>query len=230
MSKKLFVAALALLAFASFNVHRANAQSCPNREAYGVRPAYAVDKTLQSQVEVTYFTTDDPNAFISEKAGLARSGSYMNMNANQFVAKIASLEKDGLASIRKQQSAVAFLGEMAEMNLERNAAGGKAGMVNASLSSSNSLANLDRKTEISVLRGSSTDGGYYRLSVLSWFVENGQKIVDYDAIVLVKPGQTAVFKLMSNYEVKRGGAARSYVAVTMRAVNNQSVASVDRSR
>jgi hypothetical protein len=51
-------------------------------------------------------------------------------------------------------------------------------------------------------------------------INSGQKIVDYDAIVLLKPGQTAVFKLSSNYEVKRSGAARSYVAVTMRSVNN----------
>jgi hypothetical protein len=230
MYKKFFVAALTLLALVSFNAHRANAQSCPNRETYGVRPNYSVDKTLQSQIEVTYFTTDDPNAFISEKAGIRRSASYTNMNSNQFVAKVASLEKDGLASIRKQQSAVAFLGEMAELNLERNAVNSKAGMVNAGLVKTNSLAGLDRKTEISVLKGASNDGDYYRLSVLSWYVENGQKIVDYDAIVLVKPGQTAVFKLMSDYEVKRGGAARSYVAVTMRGVNNTSLASLRRSR
>jgi hypothetical protein len=52
--------------------------------------------------------------------------------------------------------------------------------------------------------------------------------VDYDAIVLLKPGQTAVFKLASNYEVKRNGAARSYVAITMRSVNNVGVASLRR--
>ena len=57
-----------------------------------------------------------------------------------------------------------------------------------------------------------------------------QKIVDYDAIVLLKPGQTAVFKLASNYELKRSGSARSYVAVTMRSVNSVSQASLERSR
>jgi hypothetical protein len=40
----------------------------------------------------------------------------------------------------------------------------------------------------------------------------------------MKPGQTAVFKLVSNNEVKRSGAARSYMAVTMRSVNNLSLA------
>jgi hypothetical protein len=54
----------------------------------------------------------------------------------------------------------------------------------------------------------------------------GQKSVDFDANVLLKPGQTAVFKLRSDAELKRNGAARSYIAITMRSVNSASMASL----
>ena len=226
MTKKFFVAALAILALTSINAQRANAQSsCPNSATFGVSPSLPVNKSLQSQIEVTYFTTDDPNAFISEKAGIGRSASYTRLNTPQFVAKIEGLRRDGLASIRKQQSATSYLGQMAELNLERNS--GNVRMVNAN-HASNSLENLDRKSEISVSKGSSLDGEYYRVNLLSWFVDvtaqGGQKVVDYDANVLLKPGETAIFKLRSDHEVKRSGAARSYIAVTMRSVNNVGVA------
>jgi hypothetical protein len=235
MTKKFFVAALAILALTSINAQRANAQSsCPNSATFGVRPSLPVNKSLQSQIEVTYFTTDDPNVFISEKAGIGRSASYTRLNTQQFVAKIEGLRRDGMASIRKQQSATSFLGEMAELNLERNLGNGNAKMINANHAPSNYLESLDRKTEISVSKGSSLDGDYYRVNLLSWFVDvtaqGGQKVVDYDANVLLKPGETAVFKLRSDYEVKRSGAARSYIAVTMRSVNNVSVAAASQKR
>lgn len=232
ISRKFFVAALALFALTSINALRANAQSCPIGETFGTHSSLAVNKNLQSQIEVTYFTTDDPNAFMSEKAGIKRSASYLSMSANQFVAKLDTLERDGLASIRRQHRSTSYLGEMAELNLERNYVNDKAGMINASHASLNrsGIRGLDRKTEINVYEGPAREHGFYRVSLLSWFVDaaarNGQKIVDYDAIVLLKPGQTAVFKLASNYELKRSGSARSYIAVTMRAVNNVGSASL----
>lgn len=230
MNKRFFVAALALFALTSISALRANAQSCPV-EAFGVRPPTSVDKTLQAQIEVTYFTTNDPNAFISEKDGIRRSATYVSLNATEFSAQLGALERSGLASVRKQQSTTSYLGEMAELNLEHNFS--NAAMVKANLSSnSKDLSGLDRRTEVSVYEGRPNDGENYRLSLLSWFVNanahGGQKVVDYDAIVLLKPGQTAVFKLSSSYEVKRSGAARSYMAVTMRSVNNVGVASVSR--
>ena len=233
MTKRFFVAALALLAFTSINAHRASAQTCDNLATFGVRPALPVNKSLQSQIEVTYFTSDDPHAFISEKAGINRSASYTRLSTKQFIAKIVELERSGVATIRKQQSAAPYLGELAVMNLERGNA--KGGIINANLSSSNpnSLEGLDRKSEISVSKGASFDGDYYRVSLLSWFVDataasGGQKIVDYDANVLLMPGETAIFKLRSDHEVKRSGAARSYIAVTMRSVNNVGLASLKR--
>ena len=229
MRKNFIVAALALLALTSIAAQSARAQSsCPIGDTFGSRPLLAVNKNLQSQIEVTYFTTDDPNAFLSEKAGLNRSASYLSLNTNQFVAKLGNLERDGLASIRQQRSTTSFLGEIAELNLDRNSVNGDARMMNASHASrnSNALSALDRKTEINVYEGNKRDGEYYRVSLLSWFVDAkaGQNTVDYDAIVLLKPGQTAVFKLGSKHEVKRGGAVRSYIAVTMRSVNSVSQA------
>ena len=236
MSKKFFVAALALLALTSINAHRASAQqSCPVGETFGARHNLAVNKNLQSQIEITYFTTNDPNAFLSEKAGLNRSASYLKMNASQFVAKLEALERAGVARIRKQQSATSYLGELAQLNLERNAVVAKAGMVKASMLALNAhdAKGLDRSTEVKVYEGSASDGGYYRVSLLSWFEDasaSNRKMLDYDAVVLMKPGQTAVFKLVSNNEVKRSGAARSYMAVTMRSVNNTGLASLGRRR
>jgi hypothetical protein len=226
MFKKFFVTATAFLALASVNSLTASAQSsCPVTDNFGVRPLLAVDKNLQSQIEVTYFTTDDPNAFISEKAGARKSASYKSLDARQFVARLESLEKSGVASVRKREAASSFLGEVAELNLERGPAS-EGGMINASLSGG--LKGLDRRSEINVTRGLSNEQGYYRVSLLSWFVGGGSQTVDYDAVVLLKPGQTAVFKLMSDGEAKRTGAARSYVAVTMRSVGSPSLASLAR--
>lgn len=234
MNKKIFVAALALFLLASINVLRADAQTCQNVETFGVHTNLAVNKTLQSQIEITYFTTNDPHVFMSERAGIGRSASYMSLDTNQFVAKIEKLERDGVARIRKQQRAISYLGEVAELNLERNAVNAGARIINASLAASNYLSGLDRNTEISVNKGLASDGDYYHVGLLSWFV-NGtaggvEKIVDYDTNILLKPGQTAVFKLLSDYEIKRSGSARSYIAVTMRAINKVDSASIEHSR
>lgn len=229
MNKKIFVAALALLALTSVSARRANAQSCPSSkmEAFGVHQSVPVDKSLQSQIEVTYFTTVDPNAFINERGGIHQSATYINLDSSQFSAKLLKLERAGVASIKKQQSVTSYLGEMAELNLERDASGAEARMVktNSSSSNSNNLSGLDRETEIGVYKEASGDDLYYHVSLLSSFVNgaapNGsRKVSDYDANILLKPGETAIFKLTSDYEVKRSGAARSYMAVTMRAVNN----------
>ena len=89
MNKRIFVAALSLITLISLGALTANAQSsCPNQETFGVHTSLIADKNIQSQIEVTYFTTDDPNAFISEAAGIHRSGTYVNLNANQFVAQL----------------------------------------------------------------------------------------------------------------------------------------------
>ncbi|MEO8434013.1 MAG: hypothetical protein ABI596_03900 [Pyrinomonadaceae bacterium] len=234
MNKRIYVAAMAILVLTLVNAEKASAQSCPNVATYGSHSSGPMDRTLQSRIEVTYFNTNDPNAFISEAGGFSRSGSYTRMSSGQFVAKIQRLVGEGVANVKKQQSANPYLGQTAEMNLERN--GGNAQIIKTGMSvmDPSYLSGLDRETEITVSKGSSLDGGYYRLSVLSWFVNvtprGGHKAVDYDASILLKPGETAVFKLMSDDEAKRSGAARSYIAVTMRSVDNSSIAMLNRSQ
>jgi hypothetical protein len=236
MNKRILVAGLAILVLTSVNAYRVSAQSCPNQEAFGVRPAGRVDNSLQSRIEVTYFNTKDANAFMSEAGGMSRSASYARLDSDQFVAKMKSLVSSGVASIRKQQSAAPYLGQTAELNLERQSANASARIVKAIWSPTDKdfLSGLERETEVTVSKASSLDGPYYRLSLLSWFVDvtarGGQKVVDYDASVLLKPGETAVFKLMSDDEGKRSGAGRNYVAVTMRSVDNATVASLARTQ
>jgi len=241
MNKKFLVAALALLVLATINARQVNAQSCPasSVETYGVHKTLPVDKTLQSRIEITYFTSSDPNAFISERDGVRRSSTYMHLDTNQFVAQLEKLERAGVASIRKQQSVTNYLGELAGLNLERDSFNADAHVVKAGASSEsmnnlyNNLYRLDRETTVGVYKASPDGSGYYHVSLLSSFVnltdKGGQKVLDYDADVLLKPGETAIFKLTSDYELKRSGSARSYMAVTMRSVNNMGVASLGRS-
>jgi hypothetical protein len=240
MNKKTLVAALALLVLATINARQVNAQSCPasSVETYGVHQALPVDKSLQSQIEITYFTTSDPNVFISERDGVKRSSTYMHLETSQFVARLEKLEREGVASIRKQQSVTNYLGELAGLNLERDSFNAEARMVKAGASSEsmnnlyNNLYRLDRETTVGVSKAAPSGSGYYHVSLLSLFVnltdKGGQRVMDYDADVLLKPGETAIFKLTSDYELKRSGASRSYMAVTMRSVNNMGVASLGR--
>ena len=234
MMKSLLAVAVSVLTTSSLAAVKANAQSCPNARAYGVRQVRPVDNTLRSQIEVTYFSSNDPHAFVSERNGIHRSASYISLSADQFLARLAGLERRGAASVRKRQSATSYLGDLTELNLERESV--NAGALNASLASTgqNYVFGLERETEVSVYRGARKDGEYYRVSMLSWFVNvtpaGATKTVDYDADILLKPGQTAVFKLMGDDEVRRSGAARSHMAITLRSVEAVNSASLERSR
>jgi hypothetical protein len=241
MNKKILVAALALLVLTTINARKVNAQSCPasSVETYGVHQTLPVDKTLQSQIEITYFTTADPNVFISERDGLKRSSTFMHLDTKQFTARLEKLEREGVAGIRKQQSVTSYLGELAGLNLERDSFNADAHVVKARASSEsmnnlyNNLYKLDRETTVGVSKASPDGSGYYHVSLLSSFVnltdKGGQKVLDYDANVLLKPGETVIFKLTSDYELKRSGASRNYMAVTMRSVSNMGIASLGRS-
>ncbi len=236
MNRKLLIVALTILAIISVNRERASAQSCQTSETYGVRSSLPVDRALQSRIEVTYFTTSDPNAFITEEASLKSSVSYLNLNTSLFVSRLVSLARNGLASIRKQQTANTYLGEVAALNLERNSTNTRARMVNVNSynRNQNEAKGFNRQTEIAVYKGPAGADEYYRLSFLSWLVKSAPKVmqmpVDFDAIVLMMPGQTAIFKLMSDKELQRTGDGRSYVAVTLRSVDNTSVALLQRNR
>ncbi|MBD0373729.1 MAG: hypothetical protein ICV60_23055 [Pyrinomonadaceae bacterium] len=140
-----------------------------------------------------------------------------------------------MARVKKRQSVASYMGETAKLGLERGSGNTEGRMINASIAPTNPnyVYTLERETEISVSKDSAEQEGYYRVMVLSWFVDatafkGGQKVVDYDANLVLAPGQTALFKLMSDYEIKRSGRARSYMAVTMRSVSPVRLASVKR--
>jgi len=206
-------------------------QSCPNKVDFGMHPSSPVDQSVWAQVDVTYFTTADPNTFISERAGVYRSASNTVLGAERFDAVLAALERDGLARIQKRQSASTHLGETSAFNLERDPFNAGGVTADVRLSAAPSVYALGRETEINVTRNTRRDGDYYRLKLLSWFVDatadrGGFKTVDYDASMLLKPGQTLVFKLFSDFEVRRGGPGRKHMAVTLRSARPVGVASL----
>lgn len=228
--KNFFASFVMLVAFASAGFAQTLSQSCPNQVSFGVHPSGPVDQSVQAQLDVTYFTTDDPNAFISERAGISRSASNTVQDTERFMAALRGMEQGGLASIQKRQSSVSYMGETASLNLERDAVNVDGGMINASMETTASDYELDRETNISVTRNAKRDGDYYRVNFLSWFADatrerGGFKTVDYDASMLLKPGQTLIVKLFSDYETKRGGAGRKYMAITLRSAGPVAVAS-----
>ena len=199
-------------------------ESCPNTVTFGIHPSRVVDKTVRSQIEITYFTTDDPNVFIPETAGISGSSSFTHLATNSFVSKLEQLDSKGLANVRKHGNSTLWFGETAELSLERLTGTQKAKLTTANFQTSQSTADeqLERRTEISIEPKNSLDGDYIRLGVLSFFITGGSSdkraIVDYDGSVLMKPGETTVFKLRSDFELGRNGSKRSYVAVTIHAV------------
>ncbi len=217
MNRKNFFASLVMLvALASAGFAQTLSQSCPNKVSFGVHPGGP---------------TDDPNAFISERAGISRSASSTVQDTERFMAALRGMEQDGLASIQKRQSSTSYMGETASLNLERDSVNVDGGMVNASMATTVSDYALDRETDLNVTRNVKRDGDYYRVNLLSWFVgatpqKGGFKTVDYDASMLLKPGQTLIVKLFSDFETERGGAGRKYMAVTLRSAGPVAVASV----
>ena len=223
MNCQKFFASLVMLAATAFVGHaQTSPQICSNQVSFGSHPIGPVDRTSESLVDVVYFATDDPNAFISERGGISRSSSGTVLKTGEFVAKLQGLEKSGAARVQSRQSATSSLGEVVALNLATDATRLEGRAVNATLSTpSVSDHFLDRETEIRVTLNQKRDGGYYRVNLLSWFVDatpekGGWKSVDYDASYLLKPGQTMLLKLVSDYEVRRSGSARRYIAVTLR--------------
>lgn len=228
MNGKNFFASLVMLAaLASAGFAQTPAESCPNKVTFGSRAAGPVDQSVQAQVEITYFTTDDPNVFISEKDGLNRSSRFRLLDTSEFVAKLQGLQREGVASMQKRQSVTSYFGELARLDLEHDSVNVDGGVVNASLTAAAPGRDyeIERETQVSVSRDPRTDGDAYRVSTLSWFVDatrerGGFKTVDDDSSVLLKPGQTALIKLASDFEVRRSGSVRKYMAVTLRSVTS----------
>ena len=220
--QKFFAPLVILTAFASVGYAQTATRDCPNQVAFGVHPRGPVSRAAEARLEVTYFATDDPGAFIPERAGTHRGPSGTVLNADEFAAKLRGLERSGVARVQSRRSATSLLGEVVALNLERGPATLDGRAVNAAMRTpSLSHHYLDRETQISVTLDPKRDGDYYRVNLLSWFVNatpegGGWKAVDYDASELLKPGQTMLLKFVSDFEVRRSGPSRKYIAVTLR--------------
>ena len=226
MKGKRFFASLAILvALTSTGLPQTPADSCPNTFTFGAPSHSPADQSI-AQVEITYFSTDDPSVFISERGGRGRSPTYTLLETSGFVARLQRLQREGVASIQKLQGVTSRLGERAEVRLERDSVNVDGGMINASLSAARPGREyeVERETQVSVSHNPRTDGDAYRVTTLSWFVDatrerGGFKTVDDDSSLLLKPGQTALIKLMSDFEVGRSGPVRKHLAVTLRSVS-----------
>jgi hypothetical protein len=186
---------------------------------YGELPATTINISRRMRISVTYFETDDPNAFIAERAGPYRSASYLRIGSREFAARFEQLEQRGLARNKGIGSTEPFMGEVAEFDLYKKGFGSN---VEANHGRGNvpgsSLLRMDRVTEAKIVGVSKGISTFYRVALISSFISSegarAVKNVDLDASVLLVPGQTAIFKLMSDEELNRS-RARSYLAVTI---------------
>src|SRR5829696_5185401 len=129
--QKFFASLVVLAALASVGYAQTDSRGCPNQVSFGARPGGTVDRAAGARVEVTYFSTDDPNVFISERAGIRRSPGGTVLNADEFVARLQGLEGSGVARVESRQSATSSLGEVVALNLERDPAKLDGRVVNA---------------------------------------------------------------------------------------------------
>jgi hypothetical protein len=225
-NRKLAIAFLAVLALASFAAAQKSEQevgaSCPVT-TYGELPATVVNTNRRMKINVTYFEADDPNAFISEKAGLSKSPTYLRMKSEEVTSKLDRLERQGMARFKGEGSTTPYFGEVAEFELFSNEQGSG---VEASHGRSQSTASarflrMRRLTEAKIVGVSKGVSTFYRVALISSLISvNGTSVVknvDLDASVLLVPGQTALFKLASDGEQERS-RGRSYMAVTVEPV------------
>ena len=190
----------------------------PNNVAFGARQSRPIDRGLQSQIEVTYFTTNDPSAFISERAGISRSGSTTNVSASQFVARLEGLLRDSAASIRKKAASVSYLGQMAGLYLEREPVNATARMIGA---------NWARRTRTTSSCGSRNGSMFIKARKRREYtrecavVSRGYLAAagDGDLRKNFEPGQTAVFKAEERRRNQRSGTPAP-LAITLRSSNS----------
>lgn len=225
-TKPLFVV-VTLLALISLNDPRALAQSCPNAETYGAeRPsAKAVGETRRVRVTGTYFRTNDPGAFISEAAGQSHSSCFAKFKTTNFLTRIQQLGQRSEASVSSWLAGNLFLGDAAEFNLEQNVLNAYQDVEDFSAIPliPNRWFNLDRHTTVTVkLRAGEP---FYRVALLSSFVEPKAEVaeasVDLDAGVFLTPGETVIYKFLSDSEVAKDGAGRSHFALSLSLVGEK---------
>lgn len=230
MLNKLLIIVLSVCAFGSITAGQAVAQSCPNVETYGLHSpaARAADETRRVRITGIYFKTIDRSVFIPEGKDLRQSASYIKVSGADFLARLRQLEQQSKASVSSQLSGNLFLGDAAELNLEHDAVNASVdlGELSGLMLNPKRWFDLDRWTEIRVSQASAGDARY-SIMLLSSFVEvkdeTADVSVDLDAKISLAPGEIAVFKLTGDAEIGRSGPGRTYFALSINPVDDQSL-------
>jgi hypothetical protein len=196
--------------------------SCPNARNFGERAKgiRAEGETRRVRVQAVYFRTDDKNAFISEANGVGLAPSTKKLGSEEFRGRLAQLVARGEAEVNGRRAGQLYLGDTAALDrgpqtLNQNAAYFDIATPQLNVTR---VRSLDRYTTFSVFQRRGED--FYRVGLVSWFVETGadgggRMTVDLDAGVFLRPGETQVFKFLSDFEVGRTGEARTYLALTL---------------
>lgn len=209
-------------------------QSCPNARDYAMRPPGICEEgeARRVRVQAVYFRTDDKNAFISEANGVGLAPSTRLLRSEDFSGKLAQLVARGKAEINSRRTGTLLLAEAAALDRGPQALNQNASYVDKANSFDVQTRWLpvpraramDRHTTFAVFRRKDED--FYRVGLVSWFVETrpdggGWMTVDLDAGVFLRPGETQIFKFLSDFELERTGDARSYLALTLISVDEK---------
>ena len=201
---------------------RAAAQDCPNVRNYGELAAEEKreGETRLVQVQGVYFVVEDKNAFLPEVEGRRWNPAFVTVGTDEFSDRLARLVARGEAAVNGRRAGPLSLGDTAALDRGRlplNQDASFLGLAPAALSLAQ-VRVLDRYTTFSVAHR--PDEPFYRLRLLSWFVEtrpdgSGWMTVDIDLGTFLRPGETQIVKFVSDFEVKRTGSARTYLAISL---------------
>lgn len=203
-------------------------QSCPNARYYAMRPPGICEEgeSRRVSVQAVYFRTGDKNVFIRETADRKWSSSTVKLGSADFSDKLAQLVARDKAEINSRRTSTLLLAEAAALDRGPQALNQNANYVDKANNFDVATRWLpviraramDRHTTFAVFRRKDED--FYRVGLVSWFVETrpdggGWMTVDLDAGVFLRPGETQIFKFLSDFEVERTGEARTYLAITL---------------
>src|ERR1044072_713698 len=201
---------------------RADPQDCQKERNKGELAAEEKreGKTQLVNVQGVYFIADDKKAFLPEVEGRRWTPALATISPGEFRDRLARLVARGEAAVNGRKSGALLLGDTAALNrgpLSLNQDASFLGLAPPALEVTQ-IRVLDRYTTFSVARRPGES--FYRLRLLSWFVEarpdgSGWMTVDVDLGTFLRPGQTQIVKFMSDFEVKRTGSARSYLALSL---------------
>jgi len=201
---------------------RAAAQDCPNVRNYGELAAEEKreGETRLVQVQGVYFVVEDKNAFLPEVEGRRWNPVFATVGTEEFRDRLARLVARGEAAVNGRRGGALPLGDTAALGrgpLSLNQDASFFGLAPTALEVTQVRA-LDRYTSFSVAQRPGEP--FYRLRLLSWFVEvrpdgGGRMTVDVDLGTFLRPGETQLVKFMSDFEVKRTGSARTYLAISL---------------